>query len=255
MYSICFYFIMFYFYSIFGWLVECTACSIQHKKLIYNRGFLIGPYCPIYGFGAMYMYLFLNRYSNDPIILFVMAVVGTSLLEYITSYLMEKIFKARWWDYSHMKYNIEGRICLQNALLFGILGIIFIYLINPIFISLLNKLPDTFIIVLGIILFVLFLIDFILSFTIISKLKNNLINIRKDSTEDMDLEVKKILTNYYFYLRKLFKSFPSVKFTFSKGENIIESINNTLDNYDKLIKERKKKIKEIKKELKQKIKN
>ena len=107
MYNICFYFFMFFCYSIFGWVMECICCSINEKRFVHDRGFLIGPYCPIYGYGAMYMYLFLNRYYDDLITLFVMAVVGTSLLEYLTSYFMEKIFKARWWDYSNVRFILE----------------------------------------------------------------------------------------------------------------------------------------------------
>ena len=109
MYNLCLYFFVFYCYAIFGWTVECITCSIGQKKFVHDRGFLIGPYCPIYGYGAMYMYFFLNRYYHEPITLFVMAVVGTSFLEYITSYLMEKLFNARWWDYSNDRFNLEGR--------------------------------------------------------------------------------------------------------------------------------------------------
>ncbi|MDE5587247.1 MAG: putative ABC transporter permease, partial [Bacilli bacterium] len=84
-----------------GWFLECIFCTIDDKKLVYDRGFLLGPYCPIYGCGALYMYFFLDKYQSDPLALFIMAMVGTSILEYVTSFLMEKIFRARWWDYSN----------------------------------------------------------------------------------------------------------------------------------------------------------
>lgn len=250
MYDICFLFFMFYFYSIFGWLIECAFCSIQEKKLVYNRGFLIGTYCPIYGFGAIYMYFFLNRYYDDTITLFVMAVVGTSIIEYITSYIMEKLFKARWWDYSNEKFNIEGRICLKNAILFGILGLAFVYLVSPTFLFVFRKVPKLIMIIVSILLFVTFLIDNILSFSIMNKLKKKLSNIKKDSTSDIDIEVRKILSSNNFYLKKLFNSFPNVKLTIPLGDKIVSSIKNTLDGIDKLRKERRKKLKEIKRELK-----
>lgn len=252
MYNICLYFFMFYCYSIMGWFVECIACSIEQRRFVHDRGFLIGPYCPIYGFGAMYMYLFLNRYYNDPITLFVMAVVGTSIIEYVTSYLMEKLFKARWWDYTKERFNIEGRICLRNSILFGILGIAFIYFISPAFMSVVNKIPKIILIIISIILFITFIVDNILTFTIINSLKNKLSNIRKDSTSDIDLQVKEILSKNTFYLKRLFTAFPKVKFSFPVGEQIVDSIRKTLDNIDALRKERRKQLKKLKKELKKK---
>lgn len=252
MYNICFYFFMFYCFSIFGWIVECIFCSIYQKKIIHNRGFLIGPYCPIYGCGAMYMYFFLTRYYNEPITLFVMAVVGTSIIEYITSFLMEKIFKARWWDYSDERFNIEGRICLRNSVLFGVLGILFTYILSPFFIFVVLKIPEIFLIIISIILFVLFLVDVILTFSIMSNLKNKLFSIKKDSTTDIDKQVREILSKNTFYLRNLFNAFPKVKFSFPIGGEVIASVRKTLDGFDALRKERRKKIKELKKELKKK---
>jgi uncharacterized membrane protein len=237
-----------------GWIVECIACSINQKKLVHDRGFLIGPYCPIYGYGAMYMYFFLSRYYHEPITLFVMAVVGTSTLEFMTSYLMEKIFKARWWDYSQVRFNLEGRICLRNSALFGILGLAFIYLVNPLFLYFIEKIPKMVLMVITIILLVTFLIDNILTFIIMSDLKNKLTNIRKDSTSDIDKEVREILSRNTFYIKKLLKAFPKAKFSFPVGEQILSSIRKTLDNVDELRKERKRKVKELKKELKKKKK-
>ena len=250
MYNICFYFIMFLFYAIFGWVMECIVCSINSKRFVHDRGLLIGPYCPIYRYGAMYMYFFLNRYYNDPIALFVMAMVGTSALEYFTSYFMEKLFKARWWDYSNVRFNLEGRICLRNSIAFGILGMAFVYILNPCFLSVIEKIPNTVLIVISCFCFIVFLTDNILSFSIMSKLKKNLTNIRKDSTSDIDKQVRNMLSNNKFYWRKLFNSFPKVKISLPSGEAITNSIRKTLDSFDVLRKERKKRKKELKKELK-----
>lgn len=184
--QVCFIFFMFLSYSIMGWLVECIFCSIDDKKLVYDRGFLLGPYCPIYGWGALYMHFFLMKYQEDSLVLFVMVVVGTSVLEYLTSYLMEKIFKARWWDYSNRKFNLEGRICLLNSILFGILGLVFVYVIHPVYLTLIERIPNANFIFITSILFVVFLVDNILSFTILEKLKLQVGNIRKDSTSEID---------------------------------------------------------------------
>ena len=103
-------------YSVIGWVYESTICSIGQRKLI-NRGFLNGPYCPIYGTGAVLVLLVLGRIQN-PVLLFFAGAVLTCSLEYLTSWLMEKLFHARWWDYSKRKFNIGGRVCLIGAIVF-----------------------------------------------------------------------------------------------------------------------------------------
>ena len=86
-------------YSIMGWIMEVTCKSIEAKKII-NRGFMIGPYCPIYGWGALAITILLKRYIDDWIVLLFMSIITCGILEYATSYVMEKLFHARWWDYS-----------------------------------------------------------------------------------------------------------------------------------------------------------
>ena len=103
------YILLFMIYSFLGWLMEVITVSVEAKKVV-NRGFLIGPYCPIYGIGAVLITLVLSRYKYDPLVLFVMTMVSCGVLEYLTSWAMEVIFKARWWDYSHEKFNLDGRI-------------------------------------------------------------------------------------------------------------------------------------------------
>ena len=116
------YFLLFISYSILGWLMEVTVKYFQFRRFI-NRGFLIGPYCPIYGWGAILITLLLKKYIDDPIALFALGMMLCAILEYFASYLLEKTFKARWWDYSNQKFNINGRICLKTMIVFGLLGI------------------------------------------------------------------------------------------------------------------------------------
>ena len=136
------YFMLFFIYAILGWIIETTLVSIEKRKFV-NRGFLIGPYCPIYGFGGLAITILLKNYTKDPIVLFLMAVIICGILEYFTSYIMEKIFKARWWDYSAKKYNINGRICLETVVPFGILGCLVMYVLNPITFKYLNMLSNS----------------------------------------------------------------------------------------------------------------
>ena len=250
---VCKYFLYFIIYSFLGWFME-VCVSLWNKHKFINRGFLIGPYCPIYGWGCLAIILVVGKDTSDILGVFLKAILICSLLEYFTSYFMEKIFNVRWWDYSNERFNLEGRICLRNAVAFGILGMSFIYVINPIFLSIVNKIPHFVLIIISIILFISFLIDNILTFTIMNSLKSKLANVRQDSTSDIDKQVREILSKHTFYINKLFKSFPKVKFSFPFGEQLMNSIMETLDNMNTKKKERKKRIKELKHELKKESK-
>ena len=135
------YILIFFIYAFAGWCLESIGSIFNPKvKKFINRGFLIGPYCPIYGYGALLITFLLKKYTNDPITLFIMVILVCGILEYLTSYFMEKIFKARWWDYSTKKFNINGRICLDTMIPFGIGGVLFLYVMQPIFEKLVGKL-------------------------------------------------------------------------------------------------------------------
>ena len=232
MYSFCFYFFMFFIFSVIGWVLECISCSFYAKKFVHNRGFLIGPYCPVYGFGTLFTYIFLTKYKSDPVVLFIMALVCTSILEYITSLGMEKLFKARWWDYSDRRFNLEGRICLRNGILFGIMGITFTYLVFPIYNDLVEKIPSDILILISVILFIIIMTDFIVTTVVMSKIKNKVTNMEKDSTNEIEIKVKKELFKYRFYLRKLLKSFPDLTFKIPSNDLIIKSITKTLNTFE-----------------------
>ena len=118
-------------YSFVGWVLESVYKSVGQRKLV-NSGFLIGPVCPIYGTGAILMILTLSSLKNNPILLFISAFFILSILEYIVGFLLEKIFKTKYWDYSNLKFNIKGRVCLKNSIYWGLLGVIFICFINPV---------------------------------------------------------------------------------------------------------------------------
>lgn len=121
----------FYIYSFLGWLWESCYVSAKEKKLV-NRGFVTGPLCTIYGFGAVIVYLILKPISGNILILYLGGVVVPTILEYVTAVLMETIFHTSWWDYSKNKYNFQGRICLGASLGWGIFSVILFYVFQPI---------------------------------------------------------------------------------------------------------------------------
>ncbi len=118
-------------YSFLGWCCECIYCSIGEKRII-NRGFLTGPFCPVYGFGGLALIYATDFLPNQVIAIFIGGMIVTSLLEYVTSFGMEKLFHTKWWDYSEHKFNIKGRVCLLNSTLFGILCVILHFDIHPV---------------------------------------------------------------------------------------------------------------------------
>lgn len=153
------YILLFFLYSFIGWLGESIYCSIPAKKWI-NRGFLTGPITPIYGTGALVMLIFLKPFKYNPLLVFFIGIILCDIVEYITSYMMEKLFHSRWWDYSNKVLNINGRICLQHSIIWGAASLFFIYFVHPaIGQEVLNILPDTFLYILVPIFLIIFIID------------------------------------------------------------------------------------------------
>lgn len=208
--TLCYYFLLFLMYAILGWIVEVINAYIQKKKFV-NRGFLIGPYCPIYGVGMLAIISLLQEYTGNYIVLFILSMTICMVLEYLTSYFMELIFKARWWDYSNKKFNINGRICLETAIPFGLGGMLIMYVINPIFVGFLNRLSDNTLLILGISLMTIFVIDLIVSFFVVIKFRNMSDKVYKDDTELMKKRVAKYLSKYSILINRLINSFPTMR--------------------------------------------
>ena len=126
------YFVIF---SFLGWIYETAFCTITSGRWE-NRGFLFGPVCPIYGSGAVAISMIMNltdRYciERNPWLIFIISVTGSALLEYVTSWGLERLFHALWWDYSSFPLNIHGRISLFTSLGFGCAGLLIVYYIAP----------------------------------------------------------------------------------------------------------------------------
>lgn len=244
------YFLLFIIYSFLGWLIEVINCSIIEKKLV-NRGFLLGPVCPIYGCGAVIITLFLTNYKDDWIIVFCMAVILCGILEYFTSWAMEKIFNTRWWDYSHNKFNINGRICLETMIPFGLLGLVIIYILNPFLYNILNNIPQNIVDIISFIILIILLVDIILSFKVISKVtqtvKNMTIDNRKDNTNEITKKVKEAIKDMWGG-KRLLDAFPTLE---TIKEKVKEVANDTVEKSKKVI-EKSKEVANKKIEIKKK---
>ena len=187
-YKLQIYFMMFLIYSVAGWIMECTLSIIQKHKFV-NRGFLIGPYCPIYGVGVVSVHLLLSNFADNIPLLFILSTLICGTLEYMTSYFMEKIFHARWWDYSQKKFNLNGRICLETLIPFGVLSTVIISFVNPWILENLYMIQIPTLNILTAMFLILYLIDSFVSFNIILKFKN-LSKQEKDNTEEITKKVR-----------------------------------------------------------------
>ena len=117
-------------YSFIGWIVEVLWVFAKSQHLE-NRGFLTGPFLPIYGIGAVLLLLFVEPYVKNPFLVFVASVVVTSTVEYLSSLILDKVFHISLWNYHDRRFNVNGRICLENSLGFGALGLLLIYVLQP----------------------------------------------------------------------------------------------------------------------------
>ena len=205
----CFYFMLFIIYSFIGWSIEVVGKLIEKHKFI-NRGFLVGPICPIYGWGCIAIILLLSKYKGSPMVLFLMAIIICSILEYFTSYFMEKLFHVRWWDYTRRKYNINGRICAETMIPFGLLGCLVVYIVNPIFAGLLNRIPVNTLNILAIIIFTLYIIDNVVSLSVMFGFKGTLKTVEKDGTEEITKKVREVLLKRNFLYKRLVNAFPNI---------------------------------------------
>ncbi len=245
LYKFCTLFSLFMFYSILGYIVEIICCSIYNKKIILNRGFLIGPYLPIYGVSCIAMDLLLVKYEDDLIVLAIMSMLICSIIEFVTSYILEKIFKVRWWDYSQRRFNIEGRICLFNSFLFGLGGLLLVRVINPFIKSIILGFSKTWVIIISLIIMLLFITDIVISVITLSKIK---ILSHKycdhDATDDIKKRFNETLKKNSFLLTKLLNAFPKIS---GKNKDIIVEIKKKANKFRKKLKEKNQKLKEKRK--------
>lgn len=215
------YFLLFMTYSFIGWIIEIIDRFKVNKKIV-NRGFLIGPYIPIYGSCAIVMVLLLHSVKS-PTILFLSCILIASIGEYLTSYVMEKVFHARWWDYSDYKFNLNGRICLINCLGFGVLGFILIKYLNNFLYNIYSNFNIIAINILFYILITIFIIDLIVSFNVIFKIKNmSLKFVNPDNTNEITKKVRELIKNNWL-VKRLFMAFPNVKPIIKKGALTIKN--------------------------------
>lgn len=216
MLDICKLILLLFFYSCLGWLMEVTLKYIEFHRFI-NRGYLIGPYCPIYGCGVVAMTVLVEealrgRGSFGDVFLAGMVVCGA--LEYFVSWLMEKLFHARWWDYSKKPMNLHGRIWIGNIILFGLGSVIVIKFVNPILMKGVNTWSNGLLIGSSVSIVCLLIADNILSGKMMNVVKREIdatdVSVM-DNTEEISSKIREILLSKNILLRRISSAYPTLK--------------------------------------------
>ena len=153
-----FYVWLFFLLAVFGWLWEGFLYLFKDDTYV-NRGFLTGPWLPIYGMGGIILEILFRKWRDRPVMLFMSSMALCTLLEYAAGWYLELTWGVRWWDYSEMPWNLHGRICFLSSLLFGLGGMLLVWVISPLFYTLYRRVPDRIKIGLGLAVIVVFAAD------------------------------------------------------------------------------------------------
>lgn len=254
--------LFFIIYSFLGWISE-VSYAFYNRRIFINRGFLYGPICPIYGLGLVIVIILTNNIKNNLFLLFIFATLITSLLEYITGFLLEKLFHSKWWDYTDDPLNLHGRICLHFSIMWGLATTIIIKIIHPIinfFIDIIPLQSTKYTLYSSI---VILLLDFSFTLKSLTQLKPVLAELLKirnelrrrythiisstkiktlERIEITELNLKELINRYNTYCsnlsfnhRRLLKAFPTVSIL--RVENLVKQIKEKLLQLKETLKE------------------
>ena len=218
--------LLFFAYAFLGWCIEVTLKFFQFHRFI-NRGFLTGPWLPIYGSGAVLITVVIR--ALPPLehavgTTFAVSLILCGFLEYMTSYVLEKRFHARWWDYSQKPMNLHGRIWIGNLILFGLGGVVIVNLINPLLLHLSGYMSPVFREVLAFSLSAVFAADFVMSHFVLKLVKTGVESSEADSTEAISREVRLLLSDRSVFHRRFAEAYPEVIYTTERVTRRMEEI-------------------------------
>jgi len=235
---ICKYFVFFIIYSFIGWIYETIYCTINEKSW-QNRGFLYGPCIPLYGVGAtLAQIIFIDLpfdvvHNASYVGIFFGCAIGSFFLEYGTSYILEKKFHARWWDYSNMPLNINGRVCLPFTCCFGIAGIIVTQIIIPPIMSSISYIPAVVIELFALIFMFMFGMDMALTISALTTFAKDFERINEQVNTQMAEYVENIQTSLEdAKLARIEKSNERKEAAFVKRELTAEKIATPIEKFE-----------------------
>jgi uncharacterized membrane protein len=204
--------LQFFIFGFAGWCMEVILKYRQYHRFI-NRGFLTGPILPIYGFGVILITLVVGRLTSvesGVMTTFAISLVICGLVEYLTSFVLEKIFHARWWDYSQKPMNLHGRVWIGNLVLFGLAGVAIIHIVNPVLFPALDRIPLNTRKVTALVLLAIFAADLVISCFVLKLVKVGIDSSEADNTEEISKEVRQLLTNRSYFYSRFADAYPEV---------------------------------------------
>lgn len=222
-------FLYFIFYSFLGWVMETCYCSICEHRLV-PRGFLYGPICPIYGTGVLLMILFFTPLKRNLVLFYVVAVAVMSSWEYFVAWLLETTTHVKYWDYSHFRFNLKGRICLWVALVWGILSYIVIFYIHPPIEAHFDQVPLVLKYALGAVLLITLLVDATLTIRHLALLSKLVVGVtalgeelqvqlslgKAELSDKLEPKAEAVRQKYYAEIAKLERSSRRFRSRYSK---------------------------------------
>lgn len=200
-------------FSIFGLIIETVFCYITTGVLESRKGLIWGPFCPVYGVGATILIILLDRYNKKPVQLFIAGSIMGNVIEYSLSYILEAMYGARFWDYSYLNWNLNGRICITYSIFWGILAVILIKMIKPIIDKIINKIPNNKTI--NIAITVLILIDSIATVWAVKTYQNRAIS---NSAPNKKNKIIQYIEDTLFSNEKMKKTFPNLRYIDESGK-------------------------------------
>lgn len=219
-------YICFFIYSIIGWIWESFLCSSVELKKLVNRGFFLGPYCPIYGLGATLSYLLLRDIGSATLI-FILASIVSCTIEYIVGYILEKMFKDRWWNYDNYPFQLHGRVCLYGLVIFGLANVVIVKFSTPFLMFSLSVIKDSILIGLAISISLVSFVDLIITISARKKLNKRLSNIHERLEEKADIYFENMTNSSAFSNEYLLERGKMIR---NKAMNINEKLKTTEDN-------------------------
>lgn len=208
--------LMWYFiiFSVIGLIVETLFGFLTMGILESRKGLVIGPFCPIYGCGAVLIIAALNRFKDSKLKIFFYGMIAGAAVEYVISFILEEIYGTRFWDYSYLPYNLNGRICVRYSSYWGILSLLMIYLVKPKVDKLINKIPKKEIIAEAALIF--FIIDALLTVIAINSYQARARAIYNDcEIKKEDTVIMKVFPDKFME-----KTFPNIRLKTDDGKLI-----------------------------------
>ena len=218
--------LLFFAYAFLGWCIEVPLKYFQFHRFI-NRGFLTGPWLPIYGSGAALITIAakaLSPLESSVGTTFMVSFILCGVVEYMTSFVLEKRFHARWWDYSQKPMNLHGRVWIGNLILFGLGGVLIVEMINPLLLRLSGHLSFRLRETLAIILSSIFTADYVMSHFVLKLVKTGVENSEADDTEAINKEIRLLLNDRSFFHRRFAEAYPEVLYRTERIAARVEAI-------------------------------